>query len=235
MTATNSLWVGSALAGNLARVRERIAKAAERAGRSAGDITLVAVTKRQSADTVRQALECGLLDLGENYVQEAQEKQVLLPPQARASVRWHLIGHLQSNKAKAAVAVFDMIQSVDSVSLARAIGRHAQAAGKVQDVLVQVHLGDEETKSGIAPAQAVDMAGEVAAISNVALRGVMGIAPGGRDPQTYFQQLRGVFEALPVAHRQTLSMGMTGDFEAAIAEGATMLRIGTALFGPRTG
>lgn len=235
MTETGSMTeMGSQFADNLARVQERIAQAAGRAGRKASDITLVAVSKRQPPQAVRQALECGLLDLGENYVQEAQDKQVLLPRQELASVRWHLIGHLQSNKAKAAVAVFDLIQSVDSVSLAQAIGRQAQAAGKVQDVLVQVHLGDEAAKSGIAPAQAVDIAGEVAAVPNVALRGLMGIAPGGQEPQPYFQQLRGLFEALPLAHRQTLSMGMTGDFEAAISEGATMLRIGTALFGPRT-
>ncbi len=222
-------------ADNLMRMRERIAEAAERAGRTASDITLVAVTKRQSQAAVRLALDCGQTDLGENYVQEAQDKQGLLPRQVVVSARWHLIGHLQSNKAKAAVAVFDMIQSIDSVSLAQAVGRHAQAAGKVQDVLVQVRLGDEAAKSGILPAQVQDIAGEVGAIPSIALRGVMGIAPGEVNPRPYFQQLRGVFEALPHAHRQTLSMGMTSDFEAAIGEGATMIRIGTALFGPRTG
>ncbi len=222
-------------ADNLARVQERIAKAAERAGRQASDITLVAVTKRQSLDMVRQALEYGLADLGENYVQEAEDKQSLLPRQADSPAKWHLIGHLQSNKAKAAVAVFDLIQSIDSVSLAQSVGRHAQAAGKTQAVLIQVHLGDEATKSGIAPAQALHTAGEVAAVPGIELRGVMGIAPGNQDPQPFFQQLRGVFETLPAAYQQTLSMGMTGDFEAAIREGATMIRIGTALFGPRPG
>ncbi len=223
------------LADSLTRVRERIARAAEGAGRSPADITLVAVTKHQSQEAVRQALECGLANLGENYVQEAQDKQGRLAGQAADQAQWHLIGHLQSNKAKAAVQVFDMIQSIDSVALARTVGRHAQALGKVQNVLVQVHLGDEATKSGIAPAQALDIAGEVAAVPNLALRGVMGIAPGGTNPQPFFQQLRGVFEALPPAYRQTLSMGMTGDFEAAIGEGATMIRLGTALFGSRTG
>jgi len=222
-------------ADSLARVQERIAEAAERAGRWASDITLVAVTKRQNQDAVRLALEHGLINLGENYVQEAQDKQSHLPRAAAGLAKWHLIGHLQSNKAKAAVAAFDMIQSIDSVSLARAVGRHAQAAGKAQEVLLQVHLGDETTKSGVALALASDIAGEVAAVPNIALRGLMGIAPGNSDPQLYFQQLRGVFEALPIAHRHTLSMGMTGDFEAAIREGATMVRIGTALFGPRPG
>ncbi len=142
-------------ADNLKRVLERIARAAESAGRQPGDITLVAVTKRQNQETVQEALACGVINLGENYVQEAQDKQALLARQAAGAPQWHLIGHLQSNKAKAAVQVFDLIQSIDSVSLARAIGRHAQAINKVQDVLVQVHLGDEETKSGIAPAQAL--------------------------------------------------------------------------------
>lgn len=223
------------LADSLTRVRERIARAAEGAGRSPTDITLVAVTKHQSQEAVRQALECGLANLGENYVQEAQDKQGRLAGQAADQAQWHLIGHLQSNKAKAAVQVFDMIQSIDSVALARTVGRHAQALGKVQNVLVQVHLGDEATKSGIAPAQALDIAGEVAAVPHLALVGVMGIAPSGTNPQPFFQQLRGVFEALPPAYRQTLSMGMTGDFEAAIGEGATMIRLGTALFGSRTG
>ncbi len=223
----------SELADNLARVQERIAQAAERAGRSASDITLVAVTKRQTEQAVQEALECGLVNIGENYVQEAQDKRNILMSQAVSPARWHLIGHLQSNKAKAAVSVFDMIQSVHSVSLARTIGRHAEATGKVQDVLVQVHLGNEESKFGAAPAQALDIASEVAAVPNIALRGVMGIAPGNTNPQPFFQQLRGVFEALPPAHQHTLSMGMTGDFEAAISEGATMIRIGTALFGPR--
>lgn len=225
----------TAFADNLARVRERIALAAESAGRSAGEVTLVAVTKRQNEHAVQAALAGGLTELGENYVQEAQSKQVLLPQPLVEPARWHLIGHLQSNKAKAAVAVFHMIQSIDSVSLARAVGRQAQAAGKVQEVLVQVHLGEEATKSGIDPAQALDMAGEVAAVPGITLRGLMGIAPGAQDPQPFFRQLRGMFEALPAGHRHTLSMGMTGDFEAAIREGATMVRIGTALFGPRAG
>lgn len=222
------------IADNLARVQERIARAAENVGRLPKDITVVAVTKHQSQDVVQEALACGLLGLGENYVQEAQDKQGLLPKEVIGLVRWHLIGHLQSNKAKAAVAVFDMIQSVDSVTLARAIGRHAQAAGKVQDILMQVHLCEEATKSGVAPAQALDVAAEVAAVPGIALRGLMGIAPGGQEPQPFFEQLRSMFEAMPTPSRHTLSMGMTGDFEAAIREGSTMIRIGTALFGPRT-
>lgn len=218
---------------NLARVQERIAKAAASAGRQASDITLIAVTKHQSLDAVQQALACGLVNLGENYVQEAQDKESLLSRQAASPVQWHLIGHLQSNKAKAAVAVFDTIQSIDSLSLAQSVGQHAKALNKVQSVLVQVHLGDEQSKSGIAPEQVLDIAAEVAAVPGIALHGVMGIAPGNQGPQPFFRQLRGVFETLPPAHQHTLSMGMTGDFEAAIREGATMIRIGTALFGPR--
>lgn len=219
------------LADNLARVWEQIAQAATTVGRSAGEITLVAVTKRHPAETVREAIACGLSELGENYVREAEDKQSVL---AGSAARWHLIGHLQSNKAKAAVQTFDLIQSVDTVSLARVLGRHAQAMGKTQDVLLQVHLGEEETKSGADPAQALEIAAEMSAIAGIQVCGLMGIAPAGTAPEPYFAQLRTLFDTLPPAQKRTLSMGMTHDFTSAIAHGATMIRIGTALFGPRT-
>ncbi len=215
---------------NLARVQERMAGAAARVGRAASDITLVAVTKKQSVETIAQALAAGVTNLGENYVQEAGDKQAVL---GRNAAQWHLIGHLQGNKARAAAGMFDLIQGVDSVSLACALGRRARALGKTQAVLLQVHLGTEATKSGFAPEEALDAAAEAAQVPGIAVQGLMGIAPAGEDARPFFRQLRRLFDGLPPAHRQTLSMGMTGDFEDALAEGATMIRVGTALFGPR--
>jgi len=214
---------------NLAQVNERIAQAAGRTGRQLSDITLVAVTKKQPAAAIIEALAAGIADIGENYVQEAADKRDQI-----ALGRWHLLGHLQSNKARVAVTLFDLIQSVDSVKLALAIGTQALRTGKTQAILLQVHLGDEETKFGVLPATVASAAAEIAVLPGIALRGLMGIAPFGEDSRPYFRQMRVLFEALPADNRQILSLGMTGDFETAIEEGATMVRIGTAIFGPRT-
>ncbi len=216
------------IADSAAQVREKIAAAAARAGRSHEDITLVAVSKRQPAGAVTEALAAGLTQLGENYVQEAADKRALVTGGV-----WHLIGHLQSNKAKLAVTLFDLIQSVDSVKLAREIGRQAQAIGKMQPVLLQVHLGDEDTKTGVPPEAALDAAAALADIEGLDLRGLMGVPPLGEDPRPYFTQARTLFEQMSPANRQTLSLGMSGDYEAAIEEGATLVRVGTALFGAR--
>ena len=214
---------------NFRNVNERIASAASRAGREYSDITLVAVTKKQSVTAILEALSAGATDIGENYVQETADKHESVP-----SVRWHLLGHLQSNKAKVAVTLFDLVQSVDSLKLARALGVQAQTSGKEQKILLQVHLGDEETKFGLLPQTVADSAVEIAELPGVILQGLMGIAPNGVEPRPYFQQLRALFDALPAKDAQILSMGMTGDFEAAIEEGATLVRIGTAIFGPRS-
>jgi len=218
----------SAVADNLKRLNEQIAVAAARAGRRPDEITLVAVTKKQPAAAIAEALAAGAVDIGENYVQEAAAKRV----EVRGG-RWHLLGHLQGNKAKQAVSLFDLIQSVDSVKLAQALGKYAQAAGKVQDVLLQVHLGDETTKTGLPPDQVQDTAQEIAAVTGIGLRGLMGIAPFGVDPRPHFRDLRRLFERLPPANRHVLSIGMSSDFEPAIEEGATMVRVGTAIFGAR--
>ena len=218
----------STIAESVERVRARIREATERTGRQPTEVTLVAVTKKQPAAAVLEASAAGVVDVGENYVQEAQEKR----GQSDSS-RWHLLGHLQSNKAKIAVTLFDLIQSVDSVKLARELGKQALAVGETQDILLQVHLGSEATKSGVAPDQALDAAAEMAGIPGVRLLGLMGIAPNGEEPRPYFQELRRLFERLPEPNRQTLSMGMTNDFETAIEEGTTMIRVGTAIFGPR--
>ncbi len=216
------------LAENAARVREQIAAAAARAGRSPEGITLVAVSKRQTAEAVTEALAAGLTQFGENYVQEAADKRALVN-----GGTWHLIGHLQSNKAKLAVTLFDLIQSVDSLKLAREIGRQAQAIGKTQAVLLQVHLGDEDAKTGIPPEAALEIAGALTEIQGLELRGLMGVPPLGEDPRPYFAQARTIFEQMAPAARQTLSLGMSGDYEAAIEEGATLVRVGTAIFGAR--
>jgi len=145
--------------------------------------------------------------------------------------RWHLLGHLQSNKAKLAVSLFDLIESVDSVKLALALGK--QGGETRQEILLQVHLGDEETKTGFAPELVLDAAAEIASVSGVSIQGLMGIAPNGTDPRPYFRQLKRLFDRLPPESRQRLSMGMSGDYEAAIEEGATLVRVGTAIFGAR--
>ncbi len=218
----------SELADSAAQVREKIAAAARRAGRSPEDITLVAVSKRQPAEAVTEALAAGLTQFGENYVQEAAEKRARV-----AGGHWHLIGHLQSNKAKLAVTLFDLIQSVDSVKLAREIGRQALAVGKTQLVLLQVHLGEEDTKTGVSPDAALDTAAAIGNIKGIELQGLMGVPPLGEDPRPYFVQARTLFEKMPSANRQTLSLGMSGDYETAIEEGATLVRVGTAIFGAR--
>ena len=216
----------SEIGDNIQQVREKIAGAALQAGRRSEEITLVAVTKKKPASAVQEALAAGLTDVGENYVQEAAEKREQVP-----EGRWHLLGHLQSNKAKLAVSLFDLIESVDSVKLASALGK--QGGETHQAILLQVHLGDEETKTGFAPELVLDAAAEISAISGVSIQGLMGIAPNGTDPRPYFRQLKRLFDQLPIEQRQVLSMGMSGDYEAAIEEGATLVRVGTAIFGAR--
>jgi pyridoxal phosphate enzyme (YggS family) len=221
------------IADNIAVIHDRIASAAVQSGRDPGSITLVVVTKNQPISAVTEALAAGAVHLGENYVREAIEKRASMPASATASGCWHLIGHLQSNKAKAAVQTFDLLQSADSVRLVQRIAQEAQSIGKIQKILLQVHLGQEETKSGLRPEQVLEMAAEVSETPGIELQGLMGIAPAGEDPRRYFSELRHLYDDLTVSARRILSMGMSGDFETAIEEGATMVRIGTAIFGPR--
>jgi pyridoxal phosphate enzyme (YggS family) len=214
----------------LEQIRERISGAARRAGRKADEITFVAVSKLQPLAAILEAHAAGLSDFGENYVQEAQEKRA---SPAIPHCHWHMLGHLQSNKARVAVETFDLIQSVDSLRLASMISKAAQAQGQVQKILLQVHLGDEETKFGIDPQSVIDAAEEIHRMPGTDLLGLMGIASQTEDARPQFRGLHRLFEALPEPNRVVLSMGMTNDFEVGIEEGATMVRIGTALFGPR--
>lgn len=219
------------LQANVRRVRESIAAAASAAGRDPGDITLLAVSKRKPAEIVRAALECGLTRFGENYVREGVEKKDAVDGQV--DLEWHLIGHLQSNKARVAIEAFDIIQSLDSEKLAGVLSRVAIEIGITQRVLIQVHLGDESTKTGIAPEAAIDLASTIASMPGLSLEGLMGIAPFGVDPRPHFRRLRALYEQLPPANRKILSMGMSSDYPIAIDEGSTMVRIGSDLFGTR--
>jgi pyridoxal phosphate enzyme (YggS family) len=217
------------VAGNLARVRERIALAAERAGRSPDDVLLVGVSKSVDAERIRRALAAGLPALGENRVQEAKEKIGELG----RSVPWHLVGHLQTNKAGDAVRLFDLIHSLDRLELARELHRRAAAAAKVVDVLVQVNLAGEATKGGFAPSELKGALDAIRELPGLAVRGLMTIPPPVAQAELargWFRQLRELRDEAGLEH---LSMGMSGDFEVAVEEGATMVRVGTAIFGPR--
>ncbi len=216
------------IAENLVAVEARIRAACERAGRNRNEVTLVAISKTFSADKIDEAIAAGVSDIGENRVQEARDKR----PQVRGGARWHLVGHLQSNKAKDAVRLFEVVETVDSVDLAEKLGRAAESASKAQDVLLQVNVGDEPQKSGVAPAEVESVARAVRGIGAVRLLGLMALPPVGTPEQTrrYFRQLRAMRDQIGLEH---LSMGMSEDFEIAVEEGSTMLRIGRAIFGAR--
>jgi len=213
---------------NLAAVESRIAAACQRAERKREDVLLVAVTKVFPASDVEAAIVAGVTNVGENKVQEARDKK----PLVTSSATWHLIGHLQSNKAKDAVRLFDVIQTVDSVDLATKISRHAESAGKTQDVLLQVNAGNEEQKSGVDAKDVAALAKSVAALPSMRVAGIMAIPPAGEAEtmRPYFRDLKKLRDDLGLEH---VSMGMTDDFEVAIEEGSTIVRIGRAIFGSR--
>jgi len=227
----------SAVAANLARVRERIARAAERAGRRADEITLVAVSKTFPAEAIRAAYDAGLCEFGENRVQEFEAKQ---PKIADLNATWHLIGHLQSNKSRRAAQFFDRVDSVDSLALAQKLDSAAAEYGKRLPVLIEVHLGGEATKSGVAETELSALAEDLPALAHLELRGLLAIPPYSDDPERarpYFRKLRQLRDGLSRRLGRpfpALSMGMSHDFEVAIEEGATEIRLGTALFGSRT-
>lgn len=224
---------------NLAAVRERIARAAAACGRTAGDITLVAVTKTVPAGTVLEGIAAGITAIGENRVQEALGKH----PEIGARAEWHLIGHLQSNKVKRAVELFSLIHSVDSIGLAAEIGRRALEARKVQDVLLEVNTSGEQQKYGFGPdeqtvLEALDAIKDVGGIQVLGLMTVGPLTDDREKVRAAFRALRALSgrvrsERIPNIGMRHLSMGMSGDFESAIAEGSTMVRIGSAIFGTR--
>jgi pyridoxal phosphate enzyme (YggS family) len=222
----------------LDQIKERIRQAAETSGRDADSVRLVAVSKTVPTDIVRQALEIGVTILGENYVQEAQKKFQTL---VQYPASWHFIGHLQSNKAKYAVRLFDMIHSVDSLKLALELDKQAAKLGKIQQILVQVNISGEETKSGIAADETMALITAISQMKNLSLKGLMTMPPYFYQPEKvrpFFAALRKLRDQINEQHIpnvsiEELSMGMTGDFEVAIEEGATLVRIGTAIFGER--
>lgn len=225
------------VAANLSAVRERIARAARAAGRDPGEIVVVAVSKAVDTERIRQAIAAGVPALGENRVQEAKAKISLLGRE----VPWHLVGTLQTNKAKDAVLLFDLIHSLDRVELGRELDRRARSVSKVVEALVQVNLAGEATKAGFHPDDLKDALEALAPLTGIRVRGLMTIPPLAEDPEAsrpWFRQLRELtalvrgwgLERVEMTH---LSMGMSGDFEVAVEEGATMVRIGTAIFGPR--
>jgi len=228
------------IARNLAEVRRRIAAAAARAGRDPAAVGLVAVTKDVPLDAVAAAVASGVTDIGENRYQEARSKIAAL---AGRPVRWHFIGHLQRNKVKYVVECFNIIHSLDSLELAVEIDRRAQAtsgAGRVP-VLVEVNVGGEATKFGVAPEGAVELVLRAAALPGLDVQGLMTIAPQAGDPEAarlHFRRLRLLAAAVPGAGGPVLrhlSMGMSDDFEVAVEEGATLVRVGRAVFGAREG
>lgn len=216
----------------LAALETRIAAACVRAGRARDEVKLVAVSKTFPAADVEHVIAAGITDVGENKVQEARDKK----PSVVGSARWHLIGHLQSNKAKDAVRLFDVIQTVDSSELAekiaRAVESTGESAGKRQELLLQVNIGREPQKSGVAPEDVAELVRRIGAIPSLRLSGLMAIPPAGEPEEVrpYFRELRAMRDDLGLTE---LSMGMTDDFEVAIEEGATILRVGRAIFGSR--
>lgn len=225
--------VFSEIVSRVAEVRERIARSVERGGYGQ-QVTLIAVTKTHGSDAVDAAARAGISDVGENKVQEALSKM----PDVTEPVRWHLIGHLQRNKVKY-VDQFALVHSVDSERLARAIDAHGQARGKPVEVLLQVNVSGEESKGGVEPDELEGVTEALAALAGLRVGGVMTMAPFDADERTLrrvFAGARGARSVLVAAGlpAHELSMGMSGDYEVAVEEGATMVRLGTVLFGART-
>jgi pyridoxal phosphate enzyme (YggS family) len=221
---------------NLSKVRERIEAAATKAGRDPQGIKLVAVTKTATVPRIQEAMAAGATIFGENYVQEARTK---IEEIGKSGIQWHFIGHLQSNKAAYAVRLFDLIHAVDSVTLARELNKRAAAAGRIIDCLIEVNLSQEASKFGIGKQRTPELAHAFKELKNISLQGLMTMPPYADDPEAarpYFIALRELREeiagsGIPLPE---LSMGMSSDFEVAIEEGATIVRVGRAIFGERS-
>lgn len=238
---------------NVLEIKRRIASACARAKRSSEEVTIVVVSKTRSIEEIQEVIAAGITDIGENRVQEAVSKYNSLQPQAKACVyslqliKWHMVGHLQTNKVKEAVKIFDLIQSVDSLNLASEINKEAGKINKTQDILLEVKTSPEESKFGLKPGEAVEVIKEIAQLKNVNIRGLMTIAPVVGNPEKarpYFRQLKELRDTIAGLQPQAkacayslsfeslelLSMGMSDDFEVAIEEGANMVRLGRVIF-----
>jgi len=226
------------IAENIASVQQRIRAACERSGRRSEDVTLVAVSKTKPADMVREAMQtAGILDFGENKPQELRDKCDILP----SEIRWHMIGNLQKNKVKYVVPRAVLIHSVGSKDLAKAIDKEAAKEGKIAQILVEVNMAHEASKGGVSPEECPDLVREIAALENLRIRGLMTVAPAterAEDNRVYFRGLRDLAvdidaENIDNVSMCELSMGMSGDFEIAVEEGATLVRVGSSIFGER--
>lgn len=223
---------------NLEQIQERIRQAAADCGRNPDEITLIGVSKRKPADLIQAAINAGHKDFGENYIQEAVEK---IDSLGRDAACWHFIGHLQSNKAKFAVKYFDLIHTVDKFKLAKEINKQAAKIGKIQEILLQINIAREQTKSGADAGEVIGLAKEISQLDHVALKGLMCMPPFFDDPEEareYFKAVKAISRVirdanLPNVDMAHLSMGMSNDFAVAIEEGATLVRVGTAIFGSR--
>ena len=224
------------IAENLAQIQQRISVACERSGRSAEEVQLVAVGKKFTAQVIKEAADCGLNLFGENRVQEAKIKI----PDCPGHLRWHFIGNLQTNKCKDAVALFDMLHAVDSLHLAEELNKRCEQLAKVMPVLLEVNVSGEGSKHGFTPKDAIEATQAFFDFPNLELHGLMSMAPFSRQAEStrpYFRKLRELkndCEEKLGASLPELSMGMSGDYEIAIEEGATLIRLGTTLFGPRS-
>ncbi len=229
---------------NLERVRQRVQQACQRCDRQPSSVTLIGVTKTVPSEIIRDAVALGLTELGENRVQDAREKQTVLPRTLNPEpIRWHLVGHLQSNKAKLAVELFDVIHSVDSLALIQMLERAAQSRPRLLEVLIQVNISGEQTKFGCRPNEVPGLIDALRGCRQLTLVGLMTLAPFSENPEEarpHFRNLRALRDAMsqsphhPITPSLQLSMGMSQDFEVAIEEGADWIRIGTAIFGART-
>ncbi len=224
------------IAENFRTVRDRVASAAHRAGRDPESIRIISVSKTFPAENIQEAIDSGIRLFGENRIQEAKNKIPLL----KGDFVFHMIGHLQSNKARDAVELFDIIHSIGGVSTAERVNREAQKAGKTQKILIQVNTSGEESKSGIAPEEALELAADCSAMKNLQLLGLMTIGPLTDEEKKIRDCFRRTAMIMQEINRQCglsmreLSMGMSGDFEIAVEEGATMVRVGSLIFGGRT-
>lgn len=233
-----TLRTGADIADNLARLRERIAELAVRAGRQPDEITLVGISKTQPAEAVAEAVRAGLRHVGENRVQEAATKLPAVRQLLTGAEQptFHMVGHVQTNKAASAAELFDRVDSVDSLKVARALGRHRIGRADLP-VLIEVYVGSDPARPGVRPDALVETVGAIVEVPGIRVDGLMTIAPLGGDARASFAQVRGLKETLsrafPCVHFGVLSMGMSDDYQWAIEAGSTEVRLGTALFGPR--
>ena len=225
---------------NLLQINENIAAAAEKSGRRADDITLVAVTKTIPTDQITEAASLGVTDFGENRVQEMLSKYDTVND-VISDAKWHMIGHLQTNKVKNIIDKVSLIHSVDSVRLANEINKRASQINKIMDILVEINIADEDTKQGVSVNEAYELIEQIGNMTNICLRGLMCVAPYVEDSEQnrrYFNKMNQIFidiasKKVHNADMRFLSMGMTGDYQVAIEEGANIIRVGTGLFGMR--